>query len=117
MSIHAIPAGVTMATLNPHLVRDLRKPSRMIEETSVSAPPQVTALEFTPDLSAAEQTTLARIFSAATKGFDLTAGEYQAIKDEVATLSAYLGVATPTLVQTATALKALIRVVRAMVRE
>src|SRR4029077_1940613 len=97
------------------LMLALREPSGVVYGNGTNAPP--TALEWTPDLSLAEQTTLDRIIGASGKGFDLTPGEYQAIKDEVVTLSAYLGAASPTQAQTVTALKALIRVVRAMVRE
>ena len=104
-----------MALLSAHLTRDLREPSAVIQGPGISTPPS--ALEFTPDLSAAEAATLAQIFAAAAKGVDLTPTEYQAIKDEVSTLSAYLGAASPTAAQTVTALKSLIRVVRALVRE
>jgi hypothetical protein len=115
MSTHALPATIDLPILRARLLRDLRAPSGVVFANGPEQPP--TALEFTPDLTIGETTTLAQIIGASAKSFDLTPGEYQAIKDEAAALAAYLGAASPTAAQTVTALKALIRVVRAIVRE
>ncbi len=115
MSIHALPSTLDLATLRILIARYLREPSGVLFTNGTEQPP--TALEFTPDLSAPEIATLAQIVGASGKSFDLAPSEYQAIKDEVAALAAYLAAASPTAAQTVVALKSLIRVVRAIVRE
>lgn len=115
MSVHPIPPNIDIGRLSRLITQALRAPSGLVAGNGTNQPP--TALEFTPDLSAAEQATLDRVIGAAQKAVDFSPGEYQAIKDEVATLAAYLGNNSPTAAQTAAALKALIRVVRQIVRE
>lgn len=115
MSTHTLPAGLDMDRARALLLRHLRLPSGVVYGAGDNAPP--TALEFTPDLDAVELVTLARILATAARTLDLSPAEEAAIQAETATLRAYLQAAAPTNAQTVTALKALVRVVRAIVRD
>jgi hypothetical protein len=73
---------------------------------------------YTPDLTAAEATTFDRLVSLARqRSVTITPAEWNAIQPDVATAKTYLGLASPTAAQTATALKSLIRIVAALVRQ
>jgi len=76
----------------------------------------VYTLVFEPPLTAPEQAIFADIQVMAKFGVDMTLAEWQSIKADAAALKAYLGVATPTLVQTAAATKAIVRVLGVIVR-
>lgn len=71
---------------------------------------------FVPPLTTAEQAILADLVLMAKFGVELTLAEWQSIKADAAALKAYNGVATPTLVQTAAAVKAINRVLATIVR-
>ena len=62
MSVHALPAGLDPDALRARLLRSLRAPSGVQLDAPNGTP---TAVEFTPDLSAAEQTTLATLLAQA----------------------------------------------------
>lgn len=74
-------------------------------------------LTFTPDLTAAETTALTELVRAAKSVLGLSRAERNALESDVTTLRSYLQVATPTLAQTAAATKAIIRVLRAVLRD
>jgi hypothetical protein len=114
MSIHAIPAGLDIATLRALLPRHLREPSGVQWDRPNGTP---LALEFTPDLSAAEVATLADILTAAARPVPLQPSDEAIIKAEAPTLRAYMQANSPTNAQTVAALKSLIRVVRALVKD
>lgn len=78
----------------------------------VSAPVPV----FDPPLTAQEQVTLGDLQTMARFGVTLTLVEWQSIKTDAAGLKSYLGVASPTLAQTASATKAIIRVLGTIIR-
>lgn len=63
MSIHVLPAGIDADTLRARLTRQLRAPSGIRYADLGSTP---VAVEFTPDLSGSEQTTLASLLTSAT---------------------------------------------------
>lgn len=91
--------------------------------TSGIARPDVTglpasALEFNPDLSAGDQAKVADIVTMAKFGIgsNLTLAEFQAIKPDLATARAFLGIASPTAAQSNAALKSTIRVLGALLR-
>lgn len=71
---------------------------------------------FTPPLSAAEQTTFDDLQTMARFGVSLSLTEWQSIKSDAAGLRTYLGVASPTAAQTASATKAIIRVLATIIR-
>jgi hypothetical protein len=73
---------------------------------------------FTPDLTAAEAATFADLV-ATHRSHDvrLTPAEYVTIKPDLEGLRTYHGLASPTAAQTAQATKAIIRVLRALLRE
>lgn len=71
---------------------------------------------FTPDLTAAEATTLARIVKISGFGV-ITPAEYGAVEASVTTVKAYLNITSPTNAQTANALKALVRIVGVILRD
>jgi hypothetical protein len=82
--------------------------------------PEGVTLTFTPDLSPAEVARLgdfmADIATMAHFGVTLTLAEWQGIKADAAGLKSYLGVASPTAAQTASATKAIIRVLATIIR-
>ena len=114
MSTHAIGSTVNLDSLRELLTKHLRAPSGIVHGNGTGARP--TALEFTPDLDSTEAANLDRIFGLASRG-QMGPAEEQAIRDERATLVAYLNNASPTAAQTVTALKALIRAFRASIKE
>ncbi len=115
MSIHLIPALADTDKLHRQVHRSLRAPSGAIHANGTQQPP--TALEWTPDLSAAEQATLADVVTAANAAIELDTTDFAKIQAEIATLKSYVTNPSPTTVQTTAALKALIRVVLAFVRQ
>jgi 2-keto-3-deoxy-6-phosphogluconate aldolase len=70
-----------------------------------------------PPLTPAEQATFADLQVMANFGVTLNLTEWQAIKADAAGLRAYLGVASPTAAQTASATKAIIRVLAVIIRD
>lgn len=75
-------------------------------------------LVFEPPLTAPEQATFADLQLMAKFGVaaSLTLAEFQAIKPDLATAKAFLGIATPTAAQSNAALKSTIRVLGALLR-
>lgn len=73
---------------------------------------------FEPPLSGAEQATFDDIVLMAKLGLtnDLSLAEFQAIKPDLATAKAFIGIASPTAAQSNAALKATIRVLGALLR-
>ncbi|MDP9317273.1 MAG: hypothetical protein M3R24_41530 [Chloroflexota bacterium] len=115
MSIHLIPALADTDKLNRQVRRSLRAPSGAIHANGTHQPP--TALEWTPDLTTAEQATLADVVTAANTALDLDPGDVAKVQPEIAALKNYLATTSPTTAQTTAALKAAIRVVLAFVRQ
>ena len=75
------------------------------------------AATFDPPLSPAEQTTFNRLVNMAKSAVaGITPEEWQAIEPDIAGLVTYQGLASPTLAQTVQAVKAISRVLRAMLR-
>jgi hypothetical protein len=81
--------------------------------------PALRSCSWTPDLSPAEQATLTDLTTMAKFGIsaDLSLAEFQAIKSDLVTARTYVGLASPTAAQTAAALKSLIRIVGALLRQ
>lgn len=73
-------------------------------------------LTFTPDLSAGEQTTLARLARVASSSVEITPAEWQAIESDVDGLQTFQGLPSPTLAQTVLAVKAQSRILKALLR-
>lgn len=74
-------------------------------------------LTFTPDLTAGEQTALAELVRAAKSVLGLSRQERNALEDDIAGLRTYYGLASPTNAQSIAAIKAIIRVLRAVLRD
>jgi hypothetical protein len=75
-------------------------------------------LVYTPDLTAAEQATFDRLLAVARSHVaGISPAEWQALEPDIAGLRTYLGTATPTAAQTTSATKAIIRVLRALLRD
>jgi hypothetical protein len=87
--------------------KTLRRPAIEWDGTTAVA-------RFTPDLDATEQQTYAELLRLHRSGIGMTAAEYVALRDDFAGLRAYHGLASPTAAQTAAAMKAVIRVLRAI---
>jgi hypothetical protein len=93
------------------LQRFLREPSSL----TIDAQGNSIAV-FTPPLTTAEQATFADLQTMAKFGVSITLAEWQSVKTDAANLKTYLGVASPTLVQTAAATKSIIRILATIVR-
>lgn len=92
----------------------LRAPSGYATEDTTGDP----VLDFEPALSTAEQTTYADLLAMARAHISgLSLAEYQALKPDLAGLRTYQGLASPTLAQTASAVKAQTRILRALLRD
>ena len=105
MSVHNLPAGVDIDLADFLIHKYLRAPSGYIYGNGTRAAP--TAIEFTPDLSAAEQTTLADIaqrYQDAKADYD----QYETLRSQLKT---FLGLASPSNAQTLAALKVVVRIV------
>jgi hypothetical protein len=105
MSTHNLPANIDMDLARYLLVKYLREPSGIIYGNGLQSPP--TAVEFTPDLSAQELTTLSEIaqrYQDAKADYD----QYETFRTQ---LKAYLNLASPTNAQTLAAVKATVRIV------
>jgi hypothetical protein len=73
---------------------------------------------FDPDLTAAEAATFADLVALyRTRDVELTPAEYATLKPDLEGLRTYHGLASPTAAQTAQATKAIIRVLRALLRD
>lgn len=117
MSSHLLPASVTLdgpVSLNAVVSLVARQIGRMplVVET---APPFT--LIFTPDLTTAEIDLLNRVVATFTAPLFSAPDNYDAIRAEVPTLRAYYQNAAPTGAQTVTAVKSIIAVLRAMLRD
>lgn len=109
MSDHILPAG-SAPLVTAAISSEIRRPE------SIATTAATWTLTFTPDLTAPELVILANVVAAA-KTRLISATEWQAISADVDGLRTYLGVASPTLAQTALASKAIIRVLRAILRD
>lgn len=114
MSVHAIPAGLDVERVGRLCQALLRAPSGVVYGNGLWAAP--TAVEFTPDLTAAEVTTLAEIVQRCQSAVVWSDADWAVFRTQYPGLKAYLGIANPTNAQTAAAVKAIIRVVAAIVR-
>jgi hypothetical protein len=111
MSTHAFP------------VPDVAAAARVVSAVDASALPRGSHLyaagtltfTFDPDLSAANATTLGLIVRAGRSL--LTQAERDALEGDIDGLRTYHGLASPTAAQTAQATKAIIRVLRALLRD
>ena len=74
------------------------------------------SLTWNPDLTAAEQTIVARIVKVANSPVSISPDEWAAIENDVALCKTFLGTATPTLAQNVAATKSLIRIMAALIR-
>lgn len=83
----------------------LRRPALQWDGTA-------TVAVFSPDLTPAEQAVYTAILRWHRAGIGLSFPEFLALRDDMALLRNYLGVATPTAAQTAAATKSVIRVLR-----
>ena len=92
----------------------LRRP-----DTVATDPSGNPVLTFVPVLTTAEQSTLTDLTTMAKFGIPatITLAEFQAIKSDLATARAYVGIASPTTAQTTAALKSTIRVIGALLRQ
>lgn len=74
-------------------------------------------LVFIPDLSPAKATALDSLVRAAKSVLGLSPAERDALEDDIAGLRTYYGLASPTNAQSVAAIKAIIRVLRAALRD
>jgi hypothetical protein len=91
----------------------LRAPDSIATDSVSGAP----ILNFVPALTAGEQTTLTRILNLAKSLVTgITVDEWQALEPDIAGLVTYQGLASPTLSQTVSAVKAQSRILRAIIK-
>lgn len=115
MSTHALPAGVSQEELALLLSKYLRP----ADGWATTAPGQpATAVVFTPDLSAAEVTTLGKIFSAAQAGADVAPADADKVTTAIGNLRQFAALTgTPTAAQQLAALRNLTLLVRSLFRD
>jgi hypothetical protein len=95
----------------------LRYPaSMMVADAAGNVETTVILATFVPPLTPAEQVTFDDLVTMSRFGVQMTLAEWQAIKADAAALKAYNGVATPTLAQTAAAVKAQSRILATIIR-
>ena len=76
----------------------------------------IVSVTWTPDLTPDEQTAITDIVSAGKSHVGISLAEWLSIKDDVAGLVTYQGLASPTLAHTVLAVKAQSRILRALIR-
>lgn len=117
MSTHLLPVEVVLdGPVNLNAI--VRACQRHIGRTPLvveTAPPFT--LTFTPDLSATEIDTLARIVAVLTSPLFSAPDDYAAIMAQVPTLRAYFLEPSPTNAQSVAAIKSIIIVLRALIRD
>lgn len=103
----------TGMTLTALVAQYLRTPTTVATDGSGNP-----VLTFTPALTAPEQAILADLTLMAQFGLSssLSLIEFQALKPDLATAKAFLGIASPTAAQSNAALKATIRVIGGLLR-
>jgi hypothetical protein len=111
MSIHNLPPDVAVGVLTEELVRQGR-PASLVKWNGTNV-----VVTFDVDLTPAEANRLSQIASWLRSGLRITFDEYLVVRPDLDLLAAFIGVATPTAAQTAAALKAHIRVHRAILRD
>jgi hypothetical protein len=115
VSLHPIPAGADPGKL-PRLLRlFVRVPEGTVYGNGTAERP--THLEYVPDLTTEEAATLDDVFAIADCPIDWSPSDRQIFINNRDGLQAYLGLANPTNAQSVAAIKALIRVVGAIVRD
>lgn len=85
-------------------------------ESATTDAQNTATLTFIPPLTSAEQATFDDLQTMARFGVTMTLVEWQKIKPDAQGLIAYAGIATPTLAQTAAAVKAISRVLAVIIR-
>jgi hypothetical protein len=94
--------------------RLIRPPATFADDPTTGAP----VLTFEPPLTAAEQAILDRLIRVRLSHVPgISTAEWQALEPDIAGLKTYLGLPTPTAGQTASATKAIIRVLAALLRD
>lgn len=111
MSIHTFPADTPAGLLVEECAARLRTPEQALESDG-----RVT-LTFTPDLSPAEIDLLLAIVARLRAGVTMSPQTFEALLPTLTGLRDYHALPSPTGAQTVAAVKGLIRVVRAMLRE
>lgn len=90
---------------------------RLVNVTANGQPEGTVAYVFEPDLSAEEATTLGDLVALSRGGLTITPAEFVALKPTLVGLRDYHALASPTAAQTTAAVKGLIRVLRALLRD
>ena len=93
----------------------LRMPTGYINDPTVGGSGFVFSPPLDPTTEQPIFDRLVKIANSAVRG--LSPAEFSAIENDIATCRAYVGVTSPTAAQSAAALKALIRIVAALVRQ
>lgn len=113
MTSVTIPNSHVNAALSAISEAGLRPPDSVQHPTDF-----VTAeLTWTPDLSAADQTTLSNLRKLIVGAVLITPAERAALEPDIDGLRTYANLATPTLAQTVLAVKAQSRILRALLRD
>jgi hypothetical protein len=110
-------SGIVLTPGANGLYDDVSRLVRTPTDVSYDAASDTSTLVFTPDLTAAEAAAFDDLVAVhRAREVSITLAEYRAIKADIATARAYVGLASPTAAQTAAALKSLTRIVGALLR-
>ena len=95
------------------IIESLWTGPRPTSVTSITS--TVTRVQWTVDLTAQQASDFDDVAVAVSRGMDPV--RYVSVKDDIATMQTFLGITTPTLAQNSAATKAIIRVLRALMRD
>lgn len=122
MSLHVISTGNDpqrmehLDTLRSLCRRYLREPDS-VHETDVVADSSTLSFEFIPDLTTDEERRYARLLSASVSPVRLAPDDLESLLPTLMGLRDYHSLASPTNAQSVAAIKGIIRVLRALLRD
>ena len=108
-----------------HPVTAPTEPLRALVESAIREPSNVTGdpvtgaitFHFTPDLSTSEAATFAELDALARSGLAIDPADWPAVRDELPTLRAFMQASSPTAAQSVAAVKSIVRVLRAILKD
>ena len=110
MSTHPV-SSPHVSRLRELVADALREPSNITGDPITGA----ITFHFTPDLSTSEAATLAEIDSLARSGID--PADWPTVRDELPTLRAFMQASSPSAAQSVAAVKSIVRVLRAILKD
>ena len=117
MTTIAVPSGSVASLIAACSAAGLPVPQSVQPTNGGVADPVSATLTYEPDLTAEQQATFDAIRRLAVGATLITPAERTALESDLAGLRTYQGIASPTLAQTVSAVRAQSRVLRALLRD